>query len=130
MRFSRANWIAAIGGPFLLLLALSSCVSDDIVCVGPPVPGIVLTVLDAATNADIGQLAVVTVTRLTPGGQALTGPVEQVGSFTDLAGRYELRTVAAGYASRTDTVTVGSRMVRRCEETVTVPRTIQLTPQR
>jgi hypothetical protein len=130
MRFSRVKSIAAIGGPFLLLLALSSCVSDDIVCVGPPVPGIVLTVLDAATNADLGQLAMVTVTNLAPGGQAFTRPVEQVGSFTIRAGTYELRTVAAGYASRTDTVTVGTRMMGGCEETVTVPRTIQLTPQR
>jgi hypothetical protein len=83
MRFSRVDSIAAIGGPFLLLLALSSCVSDDLTCVGIPKPGIVLTVLDAATNADLGQLAMVTVTTLAPGGQALTGPVEQVAKLHD-----------------------------------------------
>jgi hypothetical protein len=87
-------------------------------------------VVDAVTNADLGQLAVVTVTRFAPGSQPKTGPVEQVGSFTALAGTFELRTVAAGYASRTDTVTVGTRIVGGCEEKVTVPRTIQLTPQR
>jgi hypothetical protein len=130
MSFSRGNLLGAAAGACLLLSALLACTSEDFTCAPLPRPGILLTVLDAATNADLGQLAVVTVTRLTPGGQALTGPVEQVGDFTALAGRYELRTVAAGYASRTDTVTVGTRMVGRCEETVTVPRTIQLTPQR
>lgn len=129
MRFPRAHSIAALGGPFLLL-ALSSCVSDDFVCAVPPKPGIVLTVVDAVTNADLGQLARVTVTNLAPGGQPLTGPVEQVASFTIRAGTFELRTVAAGYVSRTDTVTVGTRIVGGCEEKVTVPRTIQLSPQR
>jgi|JI8StandDraft_2_1071088.scaffolds.fasta_scaffold69199_2 hypothetical protein len=130
MSFSRGNLRGAAAGACLLLSALLACTSEDFVCVGPPIPGIVLTVVDAVTNADLGQLAVVTVTSLAPGGQALTGPVEQVASFTIRAGTYELRTVAAGYASRTDTVTVGTRMVGGCEETVTVPRTIQLTPQR
>jgi hypothetical protein len=130
MSFSRGNLLGAAAGACLLLSALLACTSEDFTCAPLPRPGILLTVVDAVTNADLGQLAVVTVTRLVPGGQALTGPVEQVGSFTALAGRYELRTVAAGYASRTDTVTVGTRMVGRCEEKVTVPRTFQLTPQR
>ncbi len=130
MSFSSCRLLITVGGACLLLPALSSCVSDDFVCVGPPKPGIVLTVVDAVTNADLGQLARVTVTNLAPGGQPLTGPVEQVASFTIRAGTFELRTVAAGYASRTDTVTVGTRIVGGCEEKVTVPRTIQLTPQR
>ena len=130
MSFSSCRLLVAVGGAFLLLPALSSCVSDDFVCVGPPKPGIVLTVVDAVTNADLGQLARVTVTNLAPGGQSFTRSVEEVGSFTIRAGTYELRTVATGYATRTDTVTVGTRIVSGCEDIVTVPRTIQLTPQR
>jgi hypothetical protein len=130
MSLSRGNLLGAAAGVCILLPTLLACTSEDFTCAPLPRPGILLTVVDAVTNADLGQLAVVTVTRFAPGSQPKTGPVEQVGSFTALAGTFELRTVAAGYASRTDTVTVGTRIVGGCEEKVTVPRTIQLSPQR
>lgn len=114
----------------MVLLPLLACRTETFSCAPLPRPGVVLTVVDAQTGSDLGQRAVVTVTRLSPGGQALTGPAEQVGSMTGLAGRYELRTMAAGYSARTDTATVQSRIVNGCEETVTSSLTIRLMAQR
>ncbi len=127
----RDNAAVTIGGfACIALAALAACRTEAISCAPLPKPGVVLTVLDAQTGSDLGQLAVVTVTSLTPSRQALTGPAERVGAFTSGPGRYELRTTAAGYAARTDTVTVQSRFVNGCEDTVTGALTVRLTAQR
>lgn len=130
MQFSRIKSHATFRSPCLGLLALLACNSEDAVCTLLPQRGVELTVVDAVSANSVGQLAVVTVTRLSPRGQATSGPSEQVASLTAIPGTYEIRTVAAGYSTRTDTIAVASRIVRGCEETVAVSRTIQLSPQR
>lgn len=121
-------------GVFLIVavlgLTIVGCKEDDWVCAPLPSRGVDLTVVDAITGNSLGTLAVVTVTGLSPRAPSTSGPPEQVGSLTAIAGTYELRIIATGYVSRTDTVAVASRFVRECEETVTVARTVRLTPQR
>ncbi len=114
----------------VLLLGVLACKPDDDVCTLEPQRGIELTVVDAVNANDLGALAVVTVTRLSPRAPASSGPPEQVPSLTATPGVYELRIVAAGYMGRTDTVSVASRRIGGCERTVTVARTVQLSPQR
>jgi hypothetical protein len=121
-----------VGRSGLVLLALFgalACKDEDEVCALLPQRGVELTVVDAVSGANLEALASVTATRLLPRDIPKSGPPEFVWSMTAIAGTYELRIVATGYVSRTDTVTVASRLVRGCEETLTVTRTVQLTPQ-
>ena len=130
-RTSRKHDLLWACGLFVLaLLGAVACADEDEVCAGLPQRGVDLMVVDAITGTNLGALAFVTTTRLSPRDIPKSGPPEHVGSMTATAGTYELRIVAAGYANRTDTVSVASRLVRGCEETMTVARTLQLSPQR
>lgn len=112
------------------MVGVAACQEDDWTCAGTPDPGVKLTVLDALSGANLEGLTTVTVDRLSPRSTRGAGPPEQVGWLTQLPGTYEIRIVATGYATRTDTVTVSSRRVNGCEEPVTQNRVVQLSPNR
>jgi hypothetical protein len=122
------RWLRSVSA--VAMISVAACKEDDWTCAGTPDPGVTLTVLDARSGANLEGLAVVTVDKLSPRSARGAGAPEQVGWLTQLPGTYEIRIVATGYATRTDTVTVSSRRVNGCEETVTQNRVAQLSPNR
>lgn len=119
-------WLRSLAAVWLV--AVVACKEDDWVCALVPGRGVDLTVLDGFSGANLEALASVTVSRLSPSFDRTAGPPSHVGALTQLPGPYELRIMATGYSPRTDTVTVASRQVNGCAETVTQSRVVYLTP--
>lgn len=106
-----------------LILALVGtmigCQSDVITCALSPEFGIQLNVNDAATLQNLNGIATVTITRVDPPYDSLTGYWGDVVRIThDSPGKYRLRVDAVGYVTATREVNV-PRSSRTCSTVVT-----------
>lgn len=121
----RAFWTATC----VLLMGLSSCKADEIVCAGVTTPGIRLQVRDAVTSADLSAMAVVSVRRTIGVADSLVGsPSFAVKLADDVPNTYQIRVSAPGYVTATRNVVVPPSP-ERCGSVVTQDVRIDLTRQ-
>ena len=91
----------------VVVMALTGCHAEPLVCASTANPGIALTVLDATSRRNLEAEALVSVSRLHPPFETYDNlRPREVGSYSEPAGRYVLRTSAPQYVARVDTVTV------------------------
>lgn len=101
--------------------------TDD--CAGGGADGIQLTIVDAISNSDLSNVAMITVTQLSPPYHSRTGLLldspSPLGVALDRPGMYNLSVAAPGYATWNSTVEVRTGG-GRCAQTVTTNVTARL----
>jgi len=101
--------------------------TDD--CAGGGADGIHLTVVDSLSGSDLSNVAMITVTQLSPPYHSRTGLLldspSPLGVALDRPGTYNVSVVATGYVTWTSTVEVRTDG-GRCDQTVTTNMTARL----